>query len=1046
MTLQKSTAKLPEKIMPNLNKLYDEIRNLGADLNSKIGRLESTVMHQGFHAELELISLTNLKECVESAADVVSTASTTLGPEGSEKASVKHGSDFGDVFKKDSNEPMQRWISSNTVYEFDDVEAPTLDPSENSTGDALTVYESDSDSDIENELVRALFSNGKKRKEQGDLHGAERHLRNCLSRFPSTTSYTSLTSSQSISVTGVSKAELLELLTETYCLQGAWVQAKSTMKEKLAMTERQTGKKSERFLWDSFRLCEILMNTKDYTEAQLHGRKALQGFRKKRESGHDGYEKTLVLLIQICNEEGNLEDEEAYAALLGSHRGHAESQHFTPGTESNADQGLASPTASAHPEEMRPTESSKCVPKDASPPPSRRPGMSKSTQQEGTSPQVEVQQGALNIRANTTSSSNTPTLSVLNKFGSESSDKRKIPTLEKVPTQEHQVSKISEGKRPQIAEPTSTSTIVGADDDTTWHRSSATDAQVRSARGRSARSHVNSSSAGEAALGAGDAAHIPSSAGAVPKATSAQHGLLSKAKEPEDGHTLSYTKLLVTLCQQELGKKPVFMIGRGREGYNCIVFSDESQGREIAKVTGCKTREEARHDAACKAYKTLVSLSIQSERTSSTSILPDIDSDPTLNEASSIAPGGAQVKPPAYTPNETPSNLSSPVDFLQSIPEIMVSPTLNDASFVKNIPSTSAQSFPVRRAASDSHIPWHKNSNAVPSSNLAKSSAENLRRSYQEAADLNRSIHRRAASTSARPPEWKTGGHKAFTHPSEMSNPSANSLLVSDDTHRRPIARPGVTFDSIESSVQRPGHSNTDPTTPASRSFSLFPSSLSKTFSLQDRRSKSDDPVLAKKKSLRFAMMGSSSKRKSPSITSPKPGAAGVSEASTSTNRCPVCTRSLYGLRDAEVRSHVDSCLDGPSSAGNTAYELPGSEPSFFAAELPAHSTPPASSSLGVEVAQSPRSPIQDPDVLSNLHRAFSKRDLSADKFENEDEANIEPPSVMSPLRQFESNSSRIRQVLLLGDAQCGKTWLSRYVRTTIAVSFIETDPSKRLV
>lgn len=107
MTLRKSTAKIPDRIMPNLNKLYDQIRTLGADLNAKIGKLESTVANQGFHAETELISMSNLKECVESAADVVSTASTTLGPEGTERASVRYGSDFGDVFRKDANEPMQ---------------------------------------------------------------------------------------------------------------------------------------------------------------------------------------------------------------------------------------------------------------------------------------------------------------------------------------------------------------------------------------------------------------------------------------------------------------------------------------------------------------------------------------------------------------------------------------------------------------------------------------------------------------------------------------------------------------------------------------------------------------------------------------------------------------------------------------------------------------------------------------------------------------------------------------------------------------------------
>ncbi|KAJ4335350.1 hypothetical protein N0V95_008925 [Ascochyta clinopodiicola] len=309
VTLQKSTAKLPEKIIPNLNKLYDEIRNLGADLNAKIEKLEGTVVNQGFHAESELISLTNLKECVESAADVVSTASTTLGPEGSERASAKYGSDFGDVFKKESNETMQRWMSSNTVYEFDDVEAPTLDPSETSTGDALTVYESDSDSDIDNELVRALFNNGKRRKEQGDLH--------------------------------------------------------------------------------------------DYTEAHIHGRQSLRGFRKLRKPGHDGYEKTLVLLIKICKEQENLEDEEAYAALLGSYRGNLVTQQSTPGTEYHAPQDLASPSTDAHPQGLTFAVMTNCTPQDVSLPSSRRmSSKSKSPERQEPSSSKDPQLGTLLNRAN----------------------------------------------------------------------------------------------------------------------------------------------------------------------------------------------------------------------------------------------------------------------------------------------------------------------------------------------------------------------------------------------------------------------------------------------------------------------------------------------------------------------------------------------------------------------------------------------------------------------------------------------------------------------
>jgi hypothetical protein len=322
--LQRSADQIPDKVIPDLNRLYDEFRTLGTSLKLKIEKLQSTVANHGYHAESELMSMTNLKECVQSAADVVSTASTTLAPEASEKASVKYGSDFGDVFRKESNEPMQRWISSNTVYEYEDAEAPALDPSETSTVEAITEYQSDSDSDIENELVRALFRNGKKRKKAGDLQGAARTLKNCLSRLPTASTYSSMTSSQATSITGVSKVELLEMLTETYCEQGAWAEAKSTMTEMLAITEHQTGRKSERYLWDTYKLSEVMVKTKDFAEAHLHGRQSLRGFRKLREQGFDGYEKSLTLLIFICSEQGNAEEEKAYTALLESHQSNME--------------------------------------------------------------------------------------------------------------------------------------------------------------------------------------------------------------------------------------------------------------------------------------------------------------------------------------------------------------------------------------------------------------------------------------------------------------------------------------------------------------------------------------------------------------------------------------------------------------------------------------------------------------------------------------------------------------------------------------------------
>ncbi|KAF3043780.1 hypothetical protein E8E12_010203 [Didymella heteroderae] len=841
-TLQKSTDQIPDKVVPDLNKLYDEFRTLGTTLNSKIERLQSTVANAGYHAESELISMTNLKECVQSAADVVSTASTTLAPETSERASVKCGSDFGDVFRKESNEPMQRWISSNTVYEYEDAEAPAPDPSETSTGEALTEYQSDSDSDIEAELVRALFSNGKKRKKDGDLQGAARTLKNCLSRFPATSTYGSMSSSQATSITGVSKAELLELLTETYCLQGAWAEAKSTMKEKLTITEHQTGRKSERYLWDTYKLSEVMLKTKDYAEAHLHGRQSLRGFKKLREQGLDGYEKSLSLLILICSEQGNAEEEEAYTALLESHQSNMKDRY--------TDLGLG-----------------------------------------------------LGLTIN-----------------------------EK----------------------------------------------------------------------AGD--------------------ILDK-----EGAT-SYTKLLVALCKKEFGRKPLFMIGRGREGYNCIVIltsspNDEGRKEEIARITGCTSRDEARHAGAAKAYDLLTSRlaklreTVPIETATASSPVPDCSSDKEFY----VTSAQAKTDLPPYTADATASSIAKPV------PDILVSPTLDSAPFAAPIPSSFAYDVTVRRAASDSHAPWHKSSTKASSAFDGDPGAVDPWVPFQGNLDSKPSAHRRAASTTTRPTEWIAGDDQILAWPRQP--PALTSRPV--EAHFRKIeqtksgAQPNVTFDTIESSVQKSNHSYLDPISPISRGF------LSKTFSLQGR-SKSDDANLTKKKSLR-AMLLPSSLTRSPSL---KQEDTILENDSAPVVTCPLCDQIISHLSAEGVSLHVNGCLDQSSSHTgeeiHPTFELPGSDPSFTTVELPAQMGPQSPIVSNKTPGESSR-PLADPDALWDLHRAYSKRDLSMDKFEAG--MPLQPSSMVYSRGTFQVSR---RQVLLLGDPQCGKTWLSN---AWCGGTFVEARP-----
>ncbi|KAF2657921.1 hypothetical protein K491DRAFT_714050 [Lophiostoma macrostomum CBS 122681] len=161
--IQKSTNQISSSVLPSLDRLHDEFPSFGSILNAKIEDLKTLVTDQADRTHLD--SMTNLRECVRSAADVVSSASTALTADASNKSSIKWGSDVGEVFRRDNNEIVLRWMRSSTIYELPDNEVPHSPMSVSSTDNTFSEYHSDSDSDIENDIIRGLLSSGKKKKE-----------------------------------------------------------------------------------------------------------------------------------------------------------------------------------------------------------------------------------------------------------------------------------------------------------------------------------------------------------------------------------------------------------------------------------------------------------------------------------------------------------------------------------------------------------------------------------------------------------------------------------------------------------------------------------------------------------------------------------------------------------------------------------------------------------------------------------------------------------------------------------------------------------------
>jgi hypothetical protein len=302
--------------LPNFDELQQEIRRIAFDLNDRISGLQNAIESKS--SDHELRTLNNLRKCVKSAASVVSSASTTLGVENSGRLST-YGSEFGDCFPPEPSETMLRWISSNTVHEFEeekDTESLLSGPKP-ASGKSLELVEesqesdqSDSDGELEAEIIQSLLRLGKDKLASGGFEDAERHFRNCLARASSNGSSVSL--HRLIGPT----SEIMTLLLTTYRHQEKWDEAHSLLIEKIAVESRGSSRANQGVLADRLILVEVLLKKSAYAEALLHGRRALKSYRKLGSEGTLGVQDSLRLLCQVCQAAGNHDEEDAFNAML----------------------------------------------------------------------------------------------------------------------------------------------------------------------------------------------------------------------------------------------------------------------------------------------------------------------------------------------------------------------------------------------------------------------------------------------------------------------------------------------------------------------------------------------------------------------------------------------------------------------------------------------------------------------------------------------------------------------------------------------------------
>ncbi|KAF2668678.1 hypothetical protein BT63DRAFT_282868 [Microthyrium microscopicum] len=254
----------------------------------------------------QLITADNLTNCVRSAASVVSSASTILGISPENNVPGAQSSEFGDCFPIEHNETMQRWLSSVSVYRSGPSRVPDDTRSAIWPAEDNEVHHSDSDDDLEQEIVQTLLEKGKEKLTSDDIVAAERLFLNCLAR-----------SYQVRSLRLTFEQPVLNLLKEIYYSQEDWSQLQGILIKQVALQSRIATRGGDDGHTLLLELSDALLKLKNYTEARLYGRRALKTARKRQASSRvEATRASLDMLISICQADNDLDGQEAYQLIL----------------------------------------------------------------------------------------------------------------------------------------------------------------------------------------------------------------------------------------------------------------------------------------------------------------------------------------------------------------------------------------------------------------------------------------------------------------------------------------------------------------------------------------------------------------------------------------------------------------------------------------------------------------------------------------------------------------------------------------------------------
>lgn len=279
--------------MPGLSDLTTAVRRLAEDVNERMKALENCVISRD--TESEMATLKNMKNCVRSSAKIASSASSwSLSTDAAESVAA---SDLHDIWPLDLNPNTLAWVASTSNIDL--TRAPSLHSIP--IMPLPTADQSDSDDEMEAEIVHLHLEQGHEELLLGNFATAERLLQKGVRRLKSSRSQR-----QNLSM----HADGLENLVTLYREQERWEDTKDTIIERLALLSRTATADSTEVLKERLFLADVLIKLHDPVQARLHARACVKAYRKLGPPGYEGLKSSLSMMIEICSREDDVDGEE----------------------------------------------------------------------------------------------------------------------------------------------------------------------------------------------------------------------------------------------------------------------------------------------------------------------------------------------------------------------------------------------------------------------------------------------------------------------------------------------------------------------------------------------------------------------------------------------------------------------------------------------------------------------------------------------------------------------------------------------------------------